>query len=150
MGVSILQVDPQATRFLFKYYGKKFSINHFREELKMKSVEGTIDSRGCQYIFMTTEDRHRTSNIISSINEFNQNNPSENSMRLQSDIDQPMIVTMSSKVVKGPIFYQIKEDRRKKHTDYWHWEPEIESLQNPVVINPAIQVCCIMYIIIIF
>ena len=93
----------------------------------MKTAEGTVDDRGCHYVFITTKDRHRTSNITSSIDEFNQNNPSENAMRLQCDIDQPMIVTMSSKKVKGPIFYRITEDRRKKHKYYWHWEPECDE-----------------------
>ncbi len=114
-------MDAQATRFLFMYYGKMLNIKHFQGQLEMSFAEGTTDDRGCHFIFMKTKNRLRTSQVLAAINEFNELNPSENAMRLQTDFGQSAIVTMTSRKVQGSIYSKIKKDR-ERGSNHWSWD----------------------------
>jgi hypothetical protein len=127
------QGDAQTKRFLFMYYGKKFDTMFFHGKFGVSSVEGTIDDRGCHYVFVNTAIRIRTSQLSGAINEYNLCVPSTRVMRLQEDPYQPSIITMSSKKMEGSIYSKIDQDKQTKcqggKSNYWFWNPDMDNMQ---------------------
>lgn len=108
------------------YYGHKFDIPYFNGKLGLSAVEGTTDDRGCHFVFINTISRFRTSQIIAVIDDYNDQVPSARKMRLQEEIYQPVIVTMSTKKMEGTIYSKIKEDKEKQSqggkSNFWFWD----------------------------
>ena len=124
-----MQVDAQKKRFLFMYYGRKFDVKFFQGKFELATIEGTVDDRGCHYVFVKTESQIRTSQLHAAINEYNLCVPGNMVMRLQEEIYQPVIVTMSSKRMEGSIYSKIIQDKQKKcngeRSNFWSWDPEL-------------------------
>jgi hypothetical protein len=116
------------------YYGKNFDIKYFQGKFELAAVEGTVDDRGCNYVFMKTASQIRTSQLHSAINEYNLCVPANMVMRLQEEIYQPAIVTMSSRRMEGSIYSKIIQDKQTKcnggRSNYWFWDPELEELES--------------------
>jgi hypothetical protein len=108
------------------YYGHKFDVPYFNRKLGLSAVEGTTDDRGCHFVFINTISRFRTSQIIAVIDDYNDQVPSARKMRLQEEIYQPVIVTMSTKKMEGTIYSKIKEDKEKQSqggkSNFWFWD----------------------------
>jgi hypothetical protein len=127
----LFQVDAQKKRFLFMYYGRKFDVKFFQEKFELASVEGSTDDRGCHFVFLKTATQIRTSQLHAAINEYNLIVPSGMAMRLQEEIYQPVIVTMSSRRMEGSIYSKIIKDKQTRceggTSNYWFWDPELEE-----------------------
>ncbi len=127
----LLQVDAQKTRFLFMYYGRKFDVKFFQGKFELVSVEGSTDDRGCHFVFMKTSVQIRTSQLQAAINEYNLLVPSNMAMRLQAEVYQPVIVTMTSRRMEGSIYSKIVKDKQTRYdggtSNYWFWDPELDE-----------------------
>ena len=113
------------------YYGKKFDVKFFQGKFELASVEGSTDDRGCHFVFVKTANQIRTSQLHAAINEYNLCVPSSMAMRLQEEIYQPVIVTMSSRRMEGSIYSKIIKDKQTRceggTSNYWFWDPELEG-----------------------
>ena len=113
------------------YCGKKFDVKFFHGKLELAAVEGSIDDRGCHFIFVKTATQIRTSQLHAAINEYNSIVPSGMGMRLQEGINKPAIVTMSSKRMNGSIYLKIANDKQAKcegrTSNYWYWDPKLDE-----------------------
>jgi hypothetical protein len=110
------------------YYGRKFDVKFFQGKFELASVEGSSDDRGCHFVFLKTANQIRTSQLQAAINEYNLLVPSSMAMRLQAEVYQPVIVTMSSRRMEGSIYSKIVEDKQTRFEDqisnYWFWDRE--------------------------
>jgi hypothetical protein len=113
------------------YYGRKFDVKHFHGKFELTAVEGSIDDRGCHFVFVKTANQIRTSQLHAAINEYNLIVPSGMGMRLQEEIYQPAIVTMTSRRMDGSIYLKIINDKQAKcegrTSNYWFWDPELDE-----------------------
>ena len=113
------------------YYGRQFDVKFFQGKFELASVEGSIDDRGCHFVFVKTAAQIRTSQLHAAINEYNLCVPSIMAMRLQEEIYQPVIVTMSSRRMEGSIYSKIIKDKQTRcvggTSNYWFWDPELEE-----------------------
>ena len=127
----LLQVDAQKKRFLFMYYGGKFNVRFFQGKFRLAFVEGSIDERGCHFVFVKTANQIRTSQFHAAINEYNLCVPSSMAMRLQEEVHQPVIVTMNSRQLSGSIYSMIIKDKQIRcdggTSNYWCWSPDLEK-----------------------
>ena len=113
------------------YYGRKFDVKFFQGKFELASVEGSTDDKGCHFVFLKTATQIRTSQLQAAINEYNILVSSSMAMRLQAEVYQPVIVTMSSKRMEGSIYSKIVKDKQTRYecgtSNYWFWDPELDE-----------------------
>ena len=93
----------------------------FKGKFRMSSVEGTVDDRGCHFVYLNLASRIRTNQLAAAVEEYNTIYSGANAMRLQAEPYQPAIVTMNSRRMEGTIWQKLKHDEQTGSDKYWIW-----------------------------
>ena len=103
----------------------------FQGKFRMSFVEGTVDDRGCHFVFLRLADSIRTNQLAAAVEEYNTIYSGANAMRLQAEPYQPAIVTMNSKRMEGTIYQKIQHDKQTGSDKYWIWSAPVDGSSPP-------------------